>query len=777
MAAVVLGGAIASLYAVRADSSEQTVAAAVSNTSPLFPSSFPIAVWLQNPDQTTKIESGYSTLARAAAAEGINTFLGLNDWPSAFGVDNSTSGQGAQFQAACNAGEHVVAGGNSSSNTAANSVASVEFIAALERQAGTGTSCSQYLAGYNWTDEPPACSNNVAAQVAAIHAEDPTRPTIDNMASWVSWGDSGCTSSADAAFAAPAITSSDDYHNTDAWNVTNAEGGCEGAQHVSTSPWADCSWLYGYQAAVQASLSGGKPTWVFLETGTDELGFSSQSGSSCNTSTNTCSNGNEYNATAPQVNANAWAAIINGASGIEWFCHGAAQGQGTSDSDCMGGNGSASNAIFSNLQYIDGTVQGYAPALLSATQGACTMQPSTYSTRNNALLQSCSGGDLTMSTSNTSEPIMAMTKVVNGTTYLFVEADRANGTTTGTYGVAGAGGDTASLVYDSAAHYDPAVSEQGHTFSLNGSGTFSDSLRGDNGEGSNHYGAGSNGYEVKIYTINTGSPAPPSSPPPSQGVPPSQEAPLSQVAPSSHTAVGIASTPDGGGYWIAYSNGAVFPHGDAEFYGGVSNLTLNAPVDHIVSTPDGRGYWLIAADGGTFSEGDAQYYGSTSSLRLNAPVVDMTPTPDGGGYWLVASDGGVFSYGDAQFYGSTGGMRLNQSVVGMATDRATGGYWLVARDGGIFAFNAPFYGSTGGIHLSKPVNGMAATPNGLGYWFVASDGGVFNYGVAPFHGSAGSLVLNAPVVGMAPDPATGGYWLVGSDGGLFSFDAPFLGTG
>ncbi len=282
MAAVVLGGAIASLYAVRADSSEQTVAAAVSNTSPLFPSSFPIAVWLQNPDQTTKIESGYSTLARAAAAEGINTFLGLNDWPSAFGVDNSTSGQGAQFQAACNAGEHVVAGGNSSSNTAANSVASVEFIAALERQAGTGTSCSQYLAGYDWTDEPPACSNNVAAQVAAIHAEDPTRPTIDNMASWVSWGDSGCTSSADAAFAAPAITSSDDYHNTDAWNVTNAEGGCEGAQHVSTSPWADCSWLYGYQAAVQASLSGGKPTWVFLETGTDELGFSSQSGSSCN---------------------------------------------------------------------------------------------------------------------------------------------------------------------------------------------------------------------------------------------------------------------------------------------------------------------------------------------------------------------------------------------------------------------------------------------------------------------------------------------------------------
>jgi hypothetical protein len=243
------------------------------------------------------------------------------------------------------------------------------------------------------------------------------------------------------------------------------------------------------------------------------------------------------------------------------------------------------------------------------------------------------------------------------------------------------------------------------------------------------------------------------------------------------TAVGIASTPDGGGYWIAYSNGAVSPHGDAGNYGGVSGLTLNAPINHIVSTPDGKGYWLVAADGGTFSEGDAQFYGSTGGLHLNAPVVDMAPTPDGGGYWLVASDGGIFSYGDAVFYGSTGSIHLNKPVVGMAADASTGGYWLVASDGGIFAFNAPFYGSTGSIHLNKPVNGMAATADGQGYWFVASDGGIFDYGNAPFEGSAGSLVLNRPIVGMAPDNATGGYWLLGSDGGIFSYDAPFDGAG
>ena len=249
--------------------------------------------------------------------------------------------------------------------------------------------------------------------------------------------------------------------------------------------------------------------------------------------------------------------------------------------------------------------------------------------------------------------------------------------------------------------------------------------------------------------------------------------PQSQVP----TAVGIAATPNGDGYWIAYTTGGVNSYGNAGGYGGVSNLTLNATISHIVSTPDGGGYWLVASDGGTFAEGDAQFYGSMGATHLNAPVVDIAPTPDGHGYWLVASDGGIFSFGDAQFYGSTGNLHLNQPVVGMASTPDGHGYWLVARDGGIFAFgDAPFYGSTGNVDLNKPVNGMAATSDGLGYWFVASDGGIFAYGDADFEGSMGGTTLNAPIVGMAPDNATGGYWLLGSDGGVFSFDAPFDGA-
>ncbi|HEY5024662.1 MAG TPA: NlpC/P60 family protein [Acidimicrobiales bacterium] len=241
--------------------------------------------------------------------------------------------------------------------------------------------------------------------------------------------------------------------------------------------------------------------------------------------------------------------------------------------------------------------------------------------------------------------------------------------------------------------------------------------------------------------------------------------------------VGMASTPNGNGYWLTDASGGVAAYGSAVNDGSMAGHHVVAPIAHIVSTPDGGGYWLVAADGGIFSFGDAPFYGSMGGRRLDAPVVGMAPTPDGGGYWLVAADGGIFSFGDAPFYGSMGGRRLNSPVVGMSADDATGGYWEVASDGGIFSFGAPFLGSTGGMHLSRPVNGMTALANGQGYWFVASDGGVFSEGSAPYHGSMGGKSLNAPVVGMAAADSTGGYWLVASDGGVFSFGAPFYGVG
>ena len=97
---------------------------------------------------------------------------------------------------------------------------------------------------------------------------------------------------------------------------------------------------------------------------------------------------------------------------------------------------------------------------------------------------------------------------------------------------------------------------------------------------------------------------------------------------------------------------------------------LNQPIVGMASTPDGQGYWLVATDGGIFAFGDARFYGSTGAIHLNQPIVGMASTPDGSGYWLVATDGGIFAFGDARFYGSTGGTHLNQPIVGMGTTGA-----------------------------------------------------------------------------------------------------------
>jgi parallel beta-helix repeat protein len=220
--------------------------------------------------------------------------------------------------------------------------------------------------------------------------------------------------------------------------------------------------------------------------------------------------------------------------------------------------------------------------------------------------------------------------------------------------------------------------------------------------------------------------------------------------PSGSTVVGMAETPDAGGYWIATSAGGVANFGDAANLGSMSGARLNAPVVGIAPTPTGHGFWLVASDGGVFSFGDASFHGSMGGKHLNKPIVGIASTPDGNGYWLVASDGGVFNFGSAVFAGSAGSIHLNKPVVGMAPTPDGNGYWLVASDGGVFNYgSAVFAGSAGSIHLNKPVVGMAPTADGKGYWLVASDGGVFNYGSASYLGSTGGKKLNAPVVALA----------------------------
>ncbi len=92
-----------------------------------------------------------------------------------------------------------------------------------------------------------------------------------------------------------------------------------------------------------------------------------------------------------------------------------------------------------------------------------------------------------------------------------------------------------------------------------------------------------------------------------------------------------------------------------------------APVARAAVPTSGTGYWLANSEGDVYPFGGAVSYGSMAGEHLNAPIVGIVAAPDGKGYWLVAKDGGVFAFGSARFYDSLPGIPMtSKSVVGMA---------------------------------------------------------------------------------------------------------------
>jgi hypothetical protein len=75
------------------------------------------------------------------------------------------------------------------------------------------------------------------------------------------------------------------------------------------------------------------------------------------------------------------------------------------------------------------------------------------------------------------------------------------------------------------------------------------------------------------------------------------------------------------------SDGGIFNYGDAVFHGSAGGLPLNKPIVGMAATPDGGGYWLVASDGGIFNYGDAVFQGSAGGLPLNAPIVALANDP------------------------------------------------------------------------------------------------------------------------------------------------------
>ena len=261
-------------------------------------------------------------------------------------------------------------------------------------------------------------------------------------------------------------------------------------------PGTTITYIDATHAMMSANATGTSTTDTVAVTGGAPFIGAGVTGSSttsdCVESENLCVvNGNEWRATLSEVNSEAWMSLISGANGIEWFCHDSA-----SEAFCLGdeAGGSAANAAQSNLSYIDGTILTYALQLNQASDGICSMTSMNNTTGVISVASSCTNGNVTMSTSNGAVPGMVRVTHVpsSGKIYVFVMSDRRSSAGAEfTFTLPASAGLTAKTVYDSNAEYDSAHSSVGSTFTLDGSGNFSDT-----------FGANNDNYQVKIYRIN-----------------------------------------------------------------------------------------------------------------------------------------------------------------------------------------------------------------------------------------------------------------------------------
>jgi hypothetical protein len=87
---------------------------------------------------------------------------------------------------------------------------------------------------------------------------------------------------------------------------------------------------------------------------------------------------------------------------------------------------------------------------------------------------------------------------------------------------------------------------------------------------------------------------------------------------------GVSAPGSGKGVWIVGIDGGVFApivigqnqtDPSASFFGSLPGLGISpsAPIIGIASPPNGGGYWLLGADGGVFSFGNARFHGSAVS--------------------------------------------------------------------------------------------------------------------------------------------------------------------
>jgi hypothetical protein len=452
---------------------------------PQSKSFFPISVFYINP-VGPMTGTGFASVTAAAKDAGINTWLLINGgagvpWtPSGFGTDTSAGFNAVVASSMYTISQINAGAGKTPNNTDAASIASYQ---ALQAARGYTVGGIPGFIGYSMGDEPESGTCNtwpmsaLPSQIATFSSYDPTRPILLNSTDFY-FGSGICNPLSLNNNYIGAI----DIASIDAYPLLNAY-----TTACCTGTPLDAIWVQGWAAhKLAAGRTTPSPTWMFQDDGTNALGFSSQNGYTCSATTNTCMKSGSptitYRATPAQVNSETWIGIINGSTGVEWFCH-----DTTAEAYCLGQGGSAAAiAVEANLRYIDATLNQFAVPINSPNVGYCTMITGTISTN---FTTSCSGGILSLATGNLAMPASARVNNEGGTYYLFAQPARI-GTGTLSFTLAGLAGATATVVYDSDAQYDAPNSSVSATFALDNSGKFADT-----------FGVGGDQYQVKIYKI------------------------------------------------------------------------------------------------------------------------------------------------------------------------------------------------------------------------------------------------------------------------------------
>lgn len=214
------------------------------------------------------------------------------------------------------------------------------------------------------------------------------------------------------------------------------------------------------------------------------------------------------------------------------------------------------------------------------------------------------------------------------------------------------------------------------------------------------------------------------------------------------------------GAFVLTSKGAVGSYGTASTHGSATGrLHHGVKAVAISSNPEGSGYYVLASNGAVFRFGSVP---KARSIRHPAGrVVGIAVDAAGTGYVVATNKGHLYAFGTAH---ATKKVRLDrgETVTGISADPATkNGYYVLTSKGRVI--------SVGGAHLfgsarTKSTLGISSDATGAGYCVLASSSSVRCFGQT---GPNSRPHVGKGLVAVTFDPVAGGYYLVAAAGTLY----------